>query len=918
MIVVTLPLVAAAQPLPETTGAIVGDAYVERLVGVWGPGFDPDRYDVLLEAAAGRAPAEVSAVRLEAVIPSGAVVELHELLPGAPPVPIKEAPGRPRAISADLPGETAGALSGRAVYVSQCHGWIWSDPLGRFATQRGNLFSTVEDLHNPEGADQYLVRYLENAGAAVFTAKERDINPLLALSDNDGSGYTEVGSGFADGPAGFADTAPYIYGEDPFDAGTTRTFPADGGGVARWQPTVPADGTYAVYVSWDSDPGNASDAHYRISHPGGTIDRTFDQTVHGSTWQYVETLWLSAGTSLTVELIGDSGQAGAQLSADAVRIGGGMGDVMRQGDTSQRPRWEGGAIQHVQYNGAPTSIYDPYGDGTSGDGGSDPSSRSRWADWEHPAGEDAVYLSWHSNAASGTARGTTVYYGGGCATAGSYELALSVQGELIDAFTTWWEPGWSDRGVNSSCFSELDSGHNDEMPAVLVELAFHDNAADADHLKHPVFRDDASRAMYRGIVRYFAERDGITPVYLPEPPVAVSLTHDPQGGLVASWAPGPEGAPYGDRADRWILYTSADGRAWSSGTEVSSTSAPVAAEVGEAVYVRVSGINDGGISFPSEVVGAVRSGHGTPPILIVGAFDRLDRGLLDTESIASLGGVVRMDLGRMNAGDIVAVHGRAIQGAGYAFDGASDEALDGLELSAYRTIVWATGEESTVDETFSDAQQQLIRDHLAAGGTLWASGAEILWDLDPQGSLDDLEFAEQILGATLADDAAGTTLVDGEGILAGLTLDFGVPQGASYPVEYPDVLASDREVIARYGDGGVAGVLGEGVALLGFPFEAIGDPDARIDAAGGLLDALLLGWTPPTETSTGGTDTGAGGPGPGTDTPGGTGPAGPAPDGIVREDLGRGCGCATRSAGAGGAAWGWLLVLIVACRRIRS
>ena len=234
------------------------------------------------------------------------------------------------------------------------------------------------------------------------------------------------------------------------------------------------DGRYAVYVSWDSDPGNVTDAHYRITHPGGVIDRTFDQTVHGSTWQYMETLWLEAGDSLVVELIGDSTQAGKSLSADAVRIGGGMAEVGRQGQVPNRPRWEEAALQYVQYNGAPTSVYDPFGDGTSDDGGSDPAARSRWAEWEHPAGEDAVYLSWHSNAATGTARGTITYWAGSeCSAAavpGSGDLAEVVQDELMASVQALWDPAWYDRGTGTSCFSEVSPSNNDEMPSILVEI----------------------------------------------------------------------------------------------------------------------------------------------------------------------------------------------------------------------------------------------------------------------------------------------------------------------------------------------------------------------------------------------------------------------------------------------------------------
>ena len=94
----------------------------------------------------------------------------------------------------------------------------------------------------------------------------------MDIADNDGAGYTESGSGFQYGYAGFADTSPYAYGEDPFDAGTTRRFPSN---LDRWRriPNVPQDGFYNVYVSWDSDAGNDPNAHYRITHNGGVIDR---------------------------------------------------------------------------------------------------------------------------------------------------------------------------------------------------------------------------------------------------------------------------------------------------------------------------------------------------------------------------------------------------------------------------------------------------------------------------------------------------------------------------------------------------------------------------------------------------------------------------------------------------------------------
>jgi hypothetical protein len=728
--------------------------------------------------------------------------------------------------------------------------------------------------------NQYLIRYLENAGARVYATKERDHNPSMAIVDDGGAGYAESGSGFEDGPSGFAEAGPWAYGENPFEAGSTRRFPADEGAVATWIPEVPQDGIFAVYVSWDSDPDNSAAAHYKITHPGGTIHRRFDQRVHGSTWQYVETMWLPGGVEgLTVELIAD-GEAGTWLSADAVRIGGGMGDVSRHGETSGRPRHEEGAVLHNQFNGAPISVYDPYGDGN----GSDPSTRSRWAAWEHPIGEDAIYLSWHSNAFDGTARGTVTYHYEGDYTpvTGSSALAESVQDAMMDAILTTWDADWYDRGVKTAAFSELSPYHNDEMPAALVELAFHDNELDAWYLKEPTFRRDMSRAMAHGIVRYFAERDGVVPAYLPEPPTALVVRHRDDGALWAEWAPGPSGGVYGDPASSYRVYRSSDGRAWDSGTEVGEAEMELDAAPGEQIFVRVAALSSGGASFPTETLGARRSADGWAPVLLVSAFDRLSGSNLIWEDIPTLGAVVRMPLERVNGFDTTVSAGRAITGAGYYFDSVSDEAFGELDLSGYSLVIWSAGQESTEDETLSAAQQDAVRSFVSDGGRLWATGSEILWDLDRMGDASDQAFAAEVLGAGLESDDAGTSVATGQALLKDLILDFAEADGAPYPVGYPDVLATEGKIIATYGDGRPAGVLHERVALFGFPFECIGDADVRYEVMARMLPRLMPDYVPPEDGDADG--------GLAEDTGGATGALPPLDDVPTK-----GCACATQA-----------------------
>lgn len=785
----------------------------------------------------------------------GELISLMDFEQTLPPVPEKyphwnpvETPDFPLRIGTDMPGENTGILSGKSVYLSQCHGWDYFESLGRFSTQRGNLYNTVEDFHNPEGMNQYLVHYLENMGAQVFTAKERDLNPNMDIADNDGAGYSESGTGFQTGALGFADTSPYAYGEDPFDQGTTRRFPSNGGSVATWIPNVPEDGYYNVYVSWDSDSDNDSNAHYRITHKGGTIDRYFDQRVHGSTWQYVENLWLEAGVnSLTVELIGDSSSAGKWLSADAVRVGGGTGDVQRFGSQTNRPRWEESAVLYTQFNGAPTSIYDPYGDGN----GSDPSARSRWAAWEHPNGEDAVYLSWHSNAGGGT--GTDTFYDESGPVAGSYDLANFVHSRIMDGIRTAHDSSWANRGVKTANFAEVNSSYNNEMPSILVELGFHDSAYDTQFLLDPIFRQDAARSMAFGIAEYFADKDGRTLSLPPEPPIAMQTTAT-SNGIQISWQSGADGGHLGDRSSDFVLYKSYDGRSWDNGTVIQGTQTVV--PFSNAVqYFRVSARNAGGLSFPSETVSAYLPSAQTPPVLLVSAFDRLQRSSLFWADVGSVGSVQRMNLRNINSFDATNSYAQSLGALGYPFVTVSNEMLGDMDPVSDTVIIWVSGEESTFDDTFTSREQTFVLTALSRGSFILASGSEILWDLDAQGSAEDKAFASNVFVSSLGDDDADVYQAVGRDLLAGMDLNFSFDQGAQYNVEYPDVLSSNATVIAEYTGSvstGIAGVWTTQSALFGFPLELLWEEGVQQDVLGRILEVWLADYEqeePATEPS---------------------------------------------------------------------
>jgi hypothetical protein len=82
-------------------------------------------------------------------------------------------------------GQPTGQLTGRIVYTSAGHGWEYSDVLGRWNTDRGNLGSLVEDFGNQDQFSLY-VDYVFRAGATVVPLRPvgRQLNEVVLDNDS--------------------------------------------------------------------------------------------------------------------------------------------------------------------------------------------------------------------------------------------------------------------------------------------------------------------------------------------------------------------------------------------------------------------------------------------------------------------------------------------------------------------------------------------------------------------------------------------------------------------------------------------------------------------------------------------------------------------------------------------------------------
>ena len=576
---------------------------------------------------------------------------------------LKEQEGKPFAITK--------GLQDRHIAMQNSHGWYYEPTLDRWEFQRARLFGVVEDTYTMSYVEPFLVPMLENAGAVVLLPKERDWTKVEVIVDNDTqkNGYSISAGSYpwtkGDEPGFAHPKKSYTYGENPFKMGSYMQVEGllssenqDKAGKSlnpstiTWTPKFEEDGDYAVYISYHTLPSSADNVSYTVKYSGGQAEFSVNQKMGGSMWIYLGTFHFKKGNQDQGVTLTNAKSYGT-VTADACKFGGGMGNIARgegEGFVSGMPRFLEGARYFLQWSGFADSVYsmshnendytDDYvsrGKFVNAIAGGSKSLRRWGAESRHiPVDLSFAFHTDAGNALSDTIIGTLSIYTRTCKDFGGENLypngddrilgrylADIVQTQLVDDITDKYGFAWSRRQLWDRSYSESRSP---QVPGMLLEFLSHHNYADMKFGLDPDFRFTASRAIYKGILKFLAMKNNVPYTVQPLPVNEMQVVLDEgQSNAIVTWSPvedklEPTATPTG-----YVVYTAIDDNGFDQGKYVAEPKFKASIKKDHIYRFKVTAVNEGGESFPSEVVAAgvpsqIKSGD---IVLVVNAFDRV-------------------------------------------------------------------------------------------------------------------------------------------------------------------------------------------------------------------------------------------------------------------------------------------------------
>jgi len=180
-------------------------------------------------------------------------------------------------------------------------------------------------------------------------------------------------------------------------------------------------------------------------------------------------------------------------------------------------------------------------------------------------------------------------------------LADRIQTQVIQDLQTV-APEWTRRQLKEANYCE---SRVPVVPSIILELLSHKNMADMRYGLDPAFRFKASRAVYKGILRYL---NGKSAVVQPLPIKDLGIQITPDGGATVQgalrWRPVRDTLEPSATPTYYMVYIQANDGEWDVQQVEKDTALTVELQRGVKYDYYVVAGNEGGLSFPSPVVSA--------------------------------------------------------------------------------------------------------------------------------------------------------------------------------------------------------------------------------------------------------------------------------------------------------------------------
>lgn len=742
------------------------------------------------------------------------------------------------------PWKPSQGLLGRNIALWNSHGLYYDKNNDKIRWQRPTLFGTVEDMLSTQIVLNYLLPMLRGAGAQVYMPRERDWH-------NEGV---------------------ELFSTKQLNNSTTQQY----SDTLIFKGNITNPDTYWVRVAYPVG-CKATQLQCEVLHGGVTTKYQINTTIGGDTWLYLDPLYIK--DSIEVRFYNEADKK--QWDITRVYVGGGCSVL-----EDNLPAFVDAAVYYLRQFGAPDSILYHQKPEKDNDYYDDLYGRSKWTNYlsggsvvnpDYPGVGIPLDLSLaiHTDAGVGTPDsliGTLLVCTSDSLAPTGYnqltnnDFANYALKQIVEDLRATFKIEWPSRGIWHRSYVET---RVPAVPALIVELLSHQNFADMRYAHHPAFQFTVARAIYKASLRYLSEMYGTGCVVQPLPITTFSAVLK-EDSVQLSWKPAADKLEPSAFPTTYKVYIRKEDGSFDNGVLVKGTSCTLPIEKDVLYRYKVTALNQGGESFPSEELSVCQVADAKGEALIINAFDRvssphyfvneteagfvheLDYGIPYHYDLSFVGhqyefnqkvkykndsnpgwGASGRDTAMVIQGNTFNypyIHGKALRENGYSFSSCSKNAMTNIENYGVVDLILGEQCDTPLFELYPTNLQQALFEYVQQKRSkLIITGAYVA------SSKKSELFMQKGLRYTLLRDSAtqnGLLYAESQKMFYNLQIWPNTKQYFVQNVEALSPIDTNSETLLYYADTNLPAAITVGkkskIVVAGFPFECIiGDEPRR-------------------------------------------------------------------------------------------